>query len=204
MFGDRIASLFFVSNTECDAVTAANTEELRRGRCPKLFLEHIRSCPTAADVKEPFRPTFFELQAECGCEPDALFSVLCRMDIILGPSRNEFDAVLAHEHLPRVDSCKTLSSSELDTLRDHLIATVHRASSLHLTDPARHFRSLIHGDDPDPVLVAKRLSVEEIIISSDRSEMPPIFQFPGAPALALGAPRQGAVLEKKLQNGGAL
>jgi hypothetical protein len=124
------------------------------------------------------------------------------MDIIHGPSRGDFDAVLAHEHLPRVDSCQALSPDQLDGLRDRLIAIVHQASSLQITDPIRHLRSLINGCDPDPALIAKRLSVNKTVIYRAPSALPATFQFPGAPALALGAPRQGVVLEQKLQRGG--
>jgi hypothetical protein len=201
VFAEHIAGLYFVSNTECDSVTLASSDERRRGRCPKLFLEHIRSCLTAAAITEPFRTTFSELQAECGCEPDALFSVLRRMDIIHGPSRNDFDAVLAHEYLPRVDGCQSLTPVQLDGFRDDLIAMVHRASSLHVTDPIRYIRSVIDGATPDPALVAKRLSVNESIVYHAPSAP---FQFPGTPALALGVPRQGVVLEEKLQTGGLL
>jgi hypothetical protein len=200
VFAERIAHLFFVSNTECDTVTPASNDDLRRGRCPKLFLQHIHSCPTAAAIKEPFRTTFSDLQAECGCGADALFSVLYRMDIIHGPSRNDCDAVLAHEHLPRVDGCQALTPGQLDGFRDDLIAIVHRASSLQVTDPIRHIRALVDGGDPDPVLIAKRLSVTEIVYRAP-SAPPASFQFPGAPALALGAPREGVVLEEKLRHG---
>jgi hypothetical protein len=54
---------------------------------------------------------------------------------------------------------------------------------------------------PDPVLIAKRLSVTEIVYRAP-SALPAAFQFPGAPALALGAPREGVVLEEKLRHGG--
>lgn len=97
LFEGRIANLFFVSNTECDTVTPASTDARRRGACPRLFLEHVKDCSAASDLQEPFRSTFTELQASCGCGPEALLSVLKRMDIILGPSRAEFESVLSHE-----------------------------------------------------------------------------------------------------------
>jgi hypothetical protein len=34
MFGDHIGRLFFVSNTECDTVTPASTDDRKRGACP--------------------------------------------------------------------------------------------------------------------------------------------------------------------------
>lgn len=201
-FGDRIGSLFFVSNKECDTVTPESNDDRKRGLSPKLFLEHLRGCSKDTDIREPFRTTFDEIQAECGCQPGALLSVLRRMDIILGPSRNDFDAVLSHEHLPRVDGCKLLTPAQLDGFRDDLIAAIHRASSLHVTDPIRHLRPLIDGNGFDPVVAAKRLSVERFIAYKPASAVPGPFQFPGAPSLALGAARPGVVLEEKLTRGG--
>jgi hypothetical protein len=52
------------------------------------------------------------------------------------------------------------------------------------------------------VLIAKRLSVTESIVYRAPSALLVAFQFPGPPALALGAPRQGVVLEEKLKHGG--
>jgi hypothetical protein len=201
LFGDRISKLLFVSNTECDMVTPVSTDAPRRSACPKLFLEHVKSCFLAADIQEPYASTFAKLQASCGCDADALFSVVKRMDIILGPSRNEFDSVLSHEHLPRVEGCKSLAAAQLDKFRDDLIALVHRASSLQVTDPTRHIRALINGGEPDPALVQKRIVVREAVVYCSGPIKAP-FKFPGEPALAIGAPRQGIVLEEKLKRGG--
>jgi hypothetical protein len=201
-FGDRIGKLFFVSNKECDTVTSGSSDDRRRSRCPKLFLEHLRACQSATQIEDPFRSTFEELQAECGCQPEALLSVLHRMDIILGPSRSDFDAVLSHEHLPRVDGCKSLTPQQLDGFRDDLMAAIHRASSLQVTDPIRHLRPLIDGNGLDPVLAAKRLAVETTLKYAPSAPPPAAFQFPGQPILTLGASRQSTVLEEKLKRGG--
>lgn len=201
MFGNRINSLFFVSNTECDTVTPQNTNARKRGACPTLLLEHVRACASASDIQEPFGSVFAELQATCGCEANTLFSMLNRMDIVLGPARNEFEAAISHEHLPRVDGCKALSATQLDEFRDHLIALVHRASSLQVTNPLRHIRAVIDGGEPDPVLINKRIVVNETVVYREVPSKP-TFRFQGEPKLIIGAPRQGVVLEEKLKRGG--
>ena len=103
--------------------------------------------------------------------------------------------------LPRVDGCKALTPAQLDEFRDDLIALVHRASSLQVTDPLRHIRALIEGGQPDPALFGKRLVVTEAVFYRGAPGAP-VFQFPGTPTLAIGAPRQGVVLEEKLTRGG--
>jgi len=97
-FGERIADLFFVSNTDFDHITPESKDEKRRGRCPRLFLEHVRGCDSPAAILPPFDAAFKELQASCGCTPEVLLAVLNRMDLIRGPARDGFEAVIAHEH----------------------------------------------------------------------------------------------------------
>jgi Cap4 dsDNA endonuclease len=109
-FGDAINSLFFISNTECETVGAENANNRLRALCPCLFLEHIQSCGTPGNVNSVFRPTFEDLQAECGCTEDVLFRTLQKMDFILGPSRGEIDAVLWLNARVSVPSCPSRST----------------------------------------------------------------------------------------------
>ena len=95
-FGDRIGDLLFVSNKEFDRVTTESTNERRRGRCPGLFLEHVRACSARSEIAAPFDSAFDELQATCGCSPEKLIAVLHRMDLVLGPSRGG----VRRDHLP--------------------------------------------------------------------------------------------------------
>jgi hypothetical protein len=201
-FGEKVNTVFFVSNTALAEVSATLTDQRRRGRCPRLFVEHIRSCRTPSEVAAPFREFFDGLQSTCGCAPDLLFRVLRRMDFITGPSRTEFDAVLSHEHLAALSDCASLSPSDLDIFRDSLVSVVYRASSLQVTDPIRHLRSLFDGQLRDPALLAKKLCVEDVVVYHARAPVPPNFTFPGIPVLDLTAVRPVDVLPKKLQHGG--
>jgi hypothetical protein len=200
-FGPSIASVFFVSNTECDTVSESNTDDRRRGHCPVQLLNHIRLCDDVDSISSPYRSSFDELQAACGCDAQVLFAALRRMDIIVGPSRGEFDAALSHEHLAQLAECRGLDAAGLDGVRDGLVATVYRASSLQVTDPLRHLHPVIDRTLADPVLVAKRLDVAAVIESSLTS-MPTFTRFVGPPRLALGSTRPEHVLQEKLGRGG--
>jgi hypothetical protein len=123
------------------------------------------------------------------------------MDLILGPSRDSFHAVIAHEHLGRLPDCCSLEPDRLDEFFEELIAAVSRASSLAVTDPIRHLRPLIDGTGVDPTLAAKRLSVVEVMVYRPRSPQPNRFQFPGQPVIQLGGPRRREVLQAKLERG---
>lgn len=197
-YGDHIGQLFFVSNTEFDEVTPASNDEKRRGRCPRLFIEHVRECPTRADMAAPYDAAFDELLATCGCEADQLLAVLHRMNLILGPSRNEFDAALSNEHIAQLDECRACTAEQLNTFRDELVAVVHRASSMQVTDPIRHLRPLLDGHDADPLLAAKRIDVTETVIYRNRANEKPPFRYPGEPRLQLGVGLPAGVIEQKL------
>lgn len=41
-FGDRINALYFVSNADFHSLIPEDSNEKRRGRCPGLFLKHLR------------------------------------------------------------------------------------------------------------------------------------------------------------------
>jgi hypothetical protein len=171
-FGDRIGNLYFVSNTEFDVVTPENKDEKRRGRCPLLFLQHVHSCSTRADIAAPFGDVFDALQEACGCDADQLLTVLRRMNIIVGPSRGEIDATLSNEHIGRLDGCQNLNAGQLDAFRDDLVARVCRASTLQVTDPIRHLRPLVDAQDYDPVLAAKRIVVAEDVVYRQPASRP--------------------------------
>lgn len=201
-FGSKIGSLYFVSNTEWDEITPEGKDDRRRGRCPQLFLQHMRGCSTSTDIAEPYATAFNDLRVECSCEADELLTVLKRVDLILGPSRREIEASLAHEHLPVLNECRLLNPAELNAVRDNLVARVHRAASLQVTDPIRHLRAFLDPTEPDPVLVAKRILVADMVISPSPPSEVPDFEFVGEPSVQLGASLVGNVIDQKLEKAG--
>jgi Cap4 dsDNA endonuclease len=201
-FGDAIANVFFVSNTECETIGPENINDRLRALCPRLFLEHIRSCETPDKINQVFKSTFLNLQAECGCSSEVLFGVLIRMDIIRGPSRGEIDAALSHENVAKLDTCKLLDAEKLNDFRDHLVGIVYRASSLQVEDPIRHLRPLIDGAGIDPRLAAKRLPIDRLVVYAAESHGPKVFQFIGESLVELGKSRPPSVLRQKLAAGG--
>jgi hypothetical protein len=201
-FGDSIGSFFFVSNTECETVGPTNTNDSLRAICPRLFLEHVNECETPAEINPIFRPTFLNLQASCGCTEEMLFTVLRRMDIIVGPSRGEIDVALSHEHIAKLDTCKDLGAEKLDEFRDHLVGRVHRASSLQVDDPIRHLRPLIRAEELDPRLAGKRLPVDRLDAYVVETYGPKPFQFVEPALIELGKVRAPSILEQKLSAGG--
>jgi hypothetical protein len=200
-FGDSIGDLYFVSNTEPETVGPQNKDDNLRARCPVLFLEHVKSCETHADIAGVFQTSFLNMQADFGCAAERLFEVMRRVHFIVGPSRNEMDAVLCHDHLAKLDDCKNLSAEKLNQFRDQLVGKVYYASSLLVSDPIRHLRPVLSQKGLDPALAAKRLVVMDLIVYVEDLN-PQKFQFIGDSQLRLGDARPAHVLQQKLDAGG--
>lgn len=198
-FGDRIGTLYFVTNTEFDRVGDDHKDEKRRGRQPQPFLAHVKGCADHAAVAAPYLTVFGELQAECGCKADELIAALKRVELVLGPSRDSFHPVVAHQHLPRVPGCADLTAVELSGWCDQLIAAVCACSSLAVNDPLRHLEPLFDGGTLTPALAAKRLRPAEVMVRPTPGTCP--FEFADAPAIDIAAGRDPAVLKAKLEGG---
>ena len=197
----EVGDFNFVSNSAIDHVTLASKDDARRARCPGLMLQHISQCSTAGDIQEPFKKAFDTLGAELGATAEQLFDVLGRLAFVKGPSREEFDAALAHEHLGKLGECAHLTAAELDTLRDELVGKFHRAASLHVTDPDRHLLDRLSGRNSDPTIVAKRIVCAEVSLAPPATPSR-AFAYVGKPAINPGGQRPAGVLEQKLARGG--
>lgn len=200
-FPDQIGEFSFVSNSEVDNVTAESNDHVQRGRCPRLMVEHVRCCARVEDIQEPFRTAFDKLAAVLGAESARLLDVLKRLSFIKSPSRDEFDASLAHEHLGTLKECSTLTTSELAQLRDALVSMFHRAASIHVTDPDRHVRDFLSGGNNDPFLRSKRVVCAEVVIAAPEVATK-AFSYQGSPIISLGSARPAGVLDQKLAKGG--
>lgn len=200
-YPEQIGTFFFVSNSEVDSVTPASTDDARRGRCPGLMLQHLKTCSTVDAIQEPFRKAFDGLAAALGAEPARLLDVLKRLEIIKGPSREEFDASLAHEHLGALPECADLTTGQLRELCNDLVARFHRAASLYVIDPDRHVRGLFTGEASDPAVAAKRIVCADVALTVPEVAAKS-FAYQGEPTISLDRSRPEGVLEQKLSRGG--
>ncbi len=162
IFGERANRLYLVSNVDFPDVGDSVRDQSRRGRNPKNFLRHVKALADVEVMSTPFRSFFDGLVSKIGCDPTLLLTTLRKVDLVKGPSRDDFDASLAHEHLASLDSFSDLPAGKLDEARDALVALVARAASLRVADPSRHLHPLLQLDAVDPSVSAKRLSTEVV------------------------------------------
>ena len=204
--GSKLAAVFFVSNAKCDELGSDNKDDKRRARCPKHLIEHVHVVTSPSMLSEPFKTVLQLLQAQCGSSEAEIFDVFKKMDIVHGPSREDIDASVSNEHLGGLIGFDSLSPKLLADARDNFVSIVHRASSLHVTDPDRHLRGLLNKDHRDPALSAKRLEVAHTIILPGPSGAP-TFVFQDKPILTFqrsgseGSKGTSSVLEQKLLRG---
>jgi hypothetical protein len=165
------------------------------------MVAHVKGCALVGDIKEPYRTAFDKLAAGLGAAPPRLLDVLKRLSFIKAPSREEFDASLAHEHLGTLAECAALTTSELTDLRDGLVSMFHKAASIHVTDPDRHVRDFLSGGSADPFLLSKRIVCADVVIAAPAVTTQAVA-YQGKPVISLDGSRPKGVLEQKLAQGG--
>ena len=201
-FGDRIGQLFFVSNTEFDEVTVASRDEKRRGRCPS----HSSSMSGAASRETTSRRRSTELLMNFRPRAAATLDSSSPSFTVWTLSSDRHAASLMPRSRTNISRslmiAGTSSARQLDSFRDELVALVHRASSLQVTDPVRHLRPLIDAKEANPELAAKRILVAEVVINRERTPENPGLSIPGAPILELGDRLSTSVIAQKLNAAG--
>ncbi len=171
-FPSKIARFKFVSN----ARTSDSNAEAKVGRSPNRLLEAVSSVALHTDLKHPFDGAFTGLATACQADPKCLFDVLKRVDLIVGPSLEDFEAAISLQHIGGIESCAMLVAARINAIRDELIQKVHDASSNRVDDPSKHWCCVNGVALDDPRIQAKRLSpaiVDEVI----RQERPISFRY---------------------------
>ena len=153
----RIRFFKFVSNTKYSESTAKRRAYLS----PKKLLSAVSHARGSEELPGAANKGFKLLENKINVKPDELFACLRQLDLVSGPTLGAFEDELAQRHLPSLAGCSNLSASALALVRDTLIAKVSRASSLVTDDPTGSYVGLNCHLRNDPLLSAKRITVEE-------------------------------------------
>jgi len=159
-FPNHLGAFKFVSNAKfLDSDRAPE-------KSPVRVAHAARAADSLEDLEEPFAPAIRALAQKLSADktevdPDELFNVLAHTEFIDGPSLEEFESVLSHDHLSRLPELSTAGASELNGIRDELIQQVRQASSLAVSDPRRHWTPR-SDDADDPYILSKRVTLEDV------------------------------------------
>lgn len=196
----KICSFRFVSNTHFSNSAAKCREYLS----PCKLLTGVKSVTQWDNLEGEVKKGFEWLRDKLDIEATCLFQVLSRLDIVLGLTERSFEDELTQRHIVTLDECESMSVSSLSRVRDALIARIAEASSLVSNDPRRDWIGLTCKLDKDPLLLAKRITSEDVILTV-RNVQEPVFRFlPDLASLQLGDTRSRVdnTLRKKMSHGG--
>ncbi len=196
----KIGDFHIVSNTEFSDSEA----EKKIHKSPRQFLKMVKNISIISEIPEGFNKTFTDLADYCECTPDELLTVLKRVRLVNGPSRTEFETVISHDHISKLQGCENLDPDKLNGLRDELIEKVARASSLRGKDASRHWSPLDENDRYNPELLAKRIFVSEILEFVKEKQGVPFRLLAPQQRVSFDKPASARSfrLEQKLNRGG--
>jgi hypothetical protein len=172
-FGDKIRVYVFVSNTEFFKC-GLDVKESTLKKSPIRLLEAVFKSANEQELAKPFSEVLEDLAVKCDCDQKTLFAVLKKTYFKKGPSREDFDAELSHNHLTQIEACKSLAKSLLNAVRDEIIQQVYKASSLQVEDPVKYLLNI--GQNKDPRLLSKRVSLD-VVEQSIQSNAELLFRY---------------------------
>ena len=199
LFPGKIQAFNFVSNTQFSDSAADRKKQFS----PIALQKAVKSAPKWQNLIDGAKKGFDWLKTKLNVQEDALFAVLKRTDLILGPTERAYEDELCQSHISTLDDCRSMSASALEQVMEALIATLAKAASLVSSDPSRHWVGLTMNVSPDPYLLAKRFTKEHVILVV-RDCLEASFRYlPSLASLELGeASGKLDILQKKLTKGG--
>lgn len=198
-FPGKVRAFKFVSNAKYSNSSA----ERRAYLSPIKLIDGVKVVPKYQGLSGDVEKGFEALRSAIEVGADELFSVLQRVELVLGPTDRAYEDELAQTHIASLPICERMSASALGQVREFLISRVSKASSLYTEDPSRHWVGLNSARNQDPFLRAKRITAEDVMLII-REVGGGVFRFlPDLASLELGTSAGKLdVLRKKMVRGG--
>ena len=198
-FPESIRTYFFVSNAAFSESSGQRLEHLS----PVKLIEAVKQVARWEELSDPAKNGFECLQDKVGAAPEKLFAVLKHLKLVPGPPLQNFEDVLSLTHISKLENCSKLNASLLARVREALIQRVALASSLTSDDPAQHYAALNRERHKDPLLMAKRISLDDAILTIRDVLGGSFYYLPSLASLKLGNAAENLdALEKKMVKGG--
>lgn len=198
-FPSKIRSFHFVSNTQFSDSAA----QKRECYSPIKLLKGVDGTAKWEDLDGEVKKGFEWLKKEIDVSENNLFSVLRRLHVIVGPTERAYEDELCQRHISTLVDCKLMSASALSNIREVLIALVAQASSLVSNNPSQNWISLTRNLHQDPLLLAKRITANDITLAVRDARGTAFHFLPELASLQLGS-AEGKLdtLRKKMVRGG--
>lgn len=198
-FPEKIRFFKLVSNAEFSDSSARAREHLS----PVKLRAAVHGVNRWEELSGPAKKGFELLNEKIGATPEELFVSLKRLDLIQGPTDRAFEDEICQTHIPGLPECSSLSATSLARIREVLITRVGEASALFTDDPARHWVALNRDLQTEPLLLAKRITVEDLTLIVREVRGGGFAYLDTLASLQLGdALERMDTLEKKMVRGG--
>lgn len=188
----------FISNAKFNDSSAKATKHLS----PIKLLAAVQHASKWNKLEDAGKKGFEYLLKRIEVDAEELFNVLKQLDFAKGPPLENFEDVLAQTHVARLPECLNYNATLLGRAVETLIQKIHQASSLVTKDPAVHYVALSNKSRKDPLLLAKRVSLDDVVLTV-REVRGSFSYLPSLASLDLGtATKQLDVLQEKMIRGG--
>ena len=113
-----------------------------------------------------------------------------------------FAALVAHEHLAKYEPCHHFAAAKLAQIVDRLVFLVFQASSLAVSDPARHYAPLSGVATIPETMIAKRIPSQVVALAVRELTSPSFRYLAGLATLQPTSPQSWSILRRKMARGG--
>lgn len=198
-FPSQVKSHAFVSNVRY--YDTGQGDQIHKS--PIQFMKAVCKHATHSELPSPYDTVLKGLAEQMGCSEADLFSTCKKVRLVTGPRLEHFESEIAHRCLPRLPDCSSLNPAQLDALRDELIHSVYKASSISVSDPSQFWYGVSGNNGQNPRLLAKRLVVADTIDGALATHAM-LFRFAPAPLgeMLREGRTQHTVLQQKFIHGG--
>ena len=195
-----IREFSFVSNAKPLETDSSDRLHL----CPRRLLGAVRVAENVADLNGSNGRALKLLADKTNVNQQAIFTTLKKTGFVTSMPLDGFESIIAQEHVATYQPYKHFAASLLARIVDRLISLVFKASSLAVSDPARHYAPLSGNANIPQRLWAKRLSIEVISLAIREVASEPFRYLLGLSNLHPTSPESWLILKEKMDRGGIM
>jgi len=201
-YEEHIGVYNFASNIPCREIGENIQDQKKLGKSPINFITAVRGAGTLEQLKEPYKFVLKNLSENIEQDENLLFSVLKKTCFRKGPSKDDFETVVSHDHIGNLPECRLFPKEKLNRIRDVLIAKVFSSSSLSKGNDSLYWYLLNPDELKDPELISKRIDIDYVRkIITDEDELAFEFISTGKPLLVPKKGRKPSKIKVKMEKG---
>ena len=193
-----IREFSFVTNAKPLETDSADRIHL----CPLRLLGAAKAAAVHSALPESNEKALKILADKTALDQELIFAILQRTEFVTSLPLDGFAALVAHEHLANYEPCCHFAAAKLAQIVDRLIFLVFQASSLAVSDPARHYAPLSGVATIPETMMAKRIPSQVVDLAVNELTSPSFRYLAGLATLQPTSPESWSILRRKMARGG--